>query len=196
MSTRGVYGFRKNGVDKLSYNHYDSYPSGLGNDVIEFCKSMSIKELNALYDRLEMINEDIPPTPEQIDFCKPWTNLNVSNESTSDWYCLLHGAQGNLSAYKDGLRYMLDSDYFIKDSLFCEYGYIVNLDNNTLEFWEGFQKKPQEGNRYGTEVKESIDEKTKYYPCNLSLTFSLENIPDDAVDQMNTVSKDEMEEGM
>lgn len=30
MSTRGIYGFRKNGEDKLTYNHYDSYFSYLG----------------------------------------------------------------------------------------------------------------------------------------------------------------------
>ena len=36
MSTRGIYGFRKNGEDKLTYNHYDSYFSYLGENIINF----------------------------------------------------------------------------------------------------------------------------------------------------------------
>jgi len=30
MGTRGAYGFRKNGIDKVTYNHFDSYPEQLG----------------------------------------------------------------------------------------------------------------------------------------------------------------------
>ena len=35
MGTRGLYGFRKNGIDKLTYNHLDSYPDWLGKKVVE-----------------------------------------------------------------------------------------------------------------------------------------------------------------
>lgn len=35
-----------------------------------------------------------------------------------------------------------DNNDFILDSLSCEWGYILNLDNNTLEVWKGFQKYP------------------------------------------------------
>ena len=36
---------------------------------------------------------------------------------------------------------MINSNDFIKNSLFCEYGYIINLDNKSLEFWIGISKK-------------------------------------------------------
>ena len=61
---------------------------------------------------------------------------------TDDWYCLLRHAQGDLNVYKNGLRYMIDNHDFIKDSLFCEYAYIINLDTKRLEFYVGFQKTP------------------------------------------------------
>lgn len=36
MGTRGAFGFRLNGQDKVMYNHFDSYPGGLGNDVVKW----------------------------------------------------------------------------------------------------------------------------------------------------------------
>jgi hypothetical protein len=167
MGTRGVVGFRKNGVDKLMYNHFDSYPSGLGAKVIGFLMDTSVEEMLTIFDKIEMIDEHSKPTAQQIEECKRWTDLKVSKQTTNDWYCLLREAQGELGAFKEGLRYMLEANDFIKDSLFCEYGYIVNLDDNVLEFWEGYQEKPQEGNRYGTEASEG------YYPCRLVKTYPL-----------------------
>ena len=36
MGTRGLWGFRKDGKDKLTYNHFDSYPDCLGHTIVEF----------------------------------------------------------------------------------------------------------------------------------------------------------------
>ena len=30
---------------------------------------------------------------------------------------------------------MLDDENFLNDNLFCEYGYIINLDENTLDIY-------------------------------------------------------------
>ena len=50
MSTNGIYGFRKNGEDKLTYNHCDSYFSYLGENIINFVKETPLQELNKIYD--------------------------------------------------------------------------------------------------------------------------------------------------
>ena len=39
MGTRGIVGFVSGGQEKLTYNHSDSYPSGLGVAVLEWAKS-------------------------------------------------------------------------------------------------------------------------------------------------------------
>lgn len=62
MGTRGCYGFRKNGMDKLTYNHYDSYPDYLGKIMATFCKETSLDEMNEIYDRLILVNENDKPT--------------------------------------------------------------------------------------------------------------------------------------
>jgi len=39
MSTRGLYGFIENGEYVATYNHSDSYPSGLGSEFLTACKN-------------------------------------------------------------------------------------------------------------------------------------------------------------
>lgn len=168
MGTRGCYGFRKNGTDKLTYNHFDSYPSYLGEIMVKFCKETSIKEMNEIFDKIILVDESSMPTKEQIAECIKFYDGTVSNQTPDDWYCLLRNAQGNPSAYKTGLKYMTDCADFIKDSLFCEYAYIINLDTNCLEFWIGFQREPSYGNRYGTEDDRG------YYPCKMASYYPIE----------------------
>ena len=189
MGTRGLYGFRKNGVDKLTYNHWDSYPDCLGHDVVEFCKSTSIKEMNEIFDRIVLVEEDGTPTKKQIVECMEFYDEGVGTGRVDDWYCLLRESQGDLNAYKNGLKYMIDNGEFIKDSLFCEYAYIINLDTNCLEFWVGFQKEPREGNRYGMETHDNMD---KYYPCNMYSYYALDTdkTVQEIVDDMNVRSNE------
>lgn len=218
MGTRGTYGFRKGGKDKLTYNHYDSYPDGLGAEVVQFVRDTPVQELNDIFDRLIMVEEDDTPTPEQIAECARFTDLSVSSHPTKDWYCLLRNAQGKLSALREveqhqpsgpfpfteggvflpnvpvpnALRYMIDQSEFIKDSLFCEHGYIINLDTNELEYWLGFQRHgPQKGNRYGDKKPADWTPKysgdSYYYPCALVGRWPLAELPPDIVTQMDVI---------
>ena len=160
----------KTTVFELSYKD-DSLGDPLINDYHAVgIGATTFEELNKIYDNLILVNEDDIPTKEQ------WKHLNECNiekpeksvytlvkkeNDLIDWYSALRDFQGNLNIYKSGLKYMTNSNDFIKNSLFCEYGYIINLDNKSLEFWIGFQKKPQKNNRYGITKFEG------YYPCKL-----------------------------
>ena len=187
MGTRGLYGLRKDGIDKVTYNHWDSYPDVLGFNVSEFCANTSFENLVKIYNNIYLVNEGSTPTSEQRDWCVQCGlyNENVSTRSEEDWYCLLRNIQGDLERLKElalnGKAYMIDNQSFIRDSLFCEYAYIINLDTKMLEFWTGFQKTPQEGNRYGRTDAQG------YYPCKLTLQIPLDEIKsaDDAVKLMN-----------
>ena len=189
MSTRGCYGFRKNGVDKLTYNHFDSYPDCLGKIMVEFCKETSIEEMSEIFDRIILVNEENKPTKEQIEECKKYYNGNVGDCTIEDWGCLLRETQGHPNVYKNGLRYMIDDHDFIKNSLFCEYAYIINLDTNSLEFWVGFQNEPDVTNRYGFEKEDG------YYPCKIVAYYPIEpeyidqHDVQEYVDDMNKLCK-------
>jgi hypothetical protein len=184
MGTRGIYGLRKGGVDKLTYNHYDSYPEGLGADIVRFCENHTLEQLHEIFDKIILVDEETKPTAEQIEEIKKY-NRNLSGHTDDEWYNLLRNTQGDLSVYDSECRYMIDSREFIKDSLFCEYGYIINLDEEILEYWEGFQSRPQCYNRYGETAN------GEYYPCKLRETFSLNNLPSNVVEIMQKLANDE-----
>lgn len=177
MSTKGLYGVRKNGVDKLTYNNADSYPSWLGDQIIMFIKENSNEKLNKFFDLVKVVDENIPPRIEDIDVCvrNGYTDLDVSARSVGDWYCLTRELQGNFKVYSSLINleqtiYMIDNHEFIYDSLFCEYAYIINLDDNTLEYYVGFQQKPDKENRYG------IKSRNNYYPCKMLKAYPLDEI--------------------
>lgn len=157
MGTRGLYRFHKNGIDKLTYNHLGSYPDSLGKKIVEFCKCAGRDGMNSLFDHIELVSEDAKPTQKQIEYCMAH-DLGVDG---GDWYWTLRPNQGcpeNWLPFIDsGSKvYMIDNLSFIKDSLFCEYAYIVNLDTDQLEFYCGFQHKPDETNRYGCEEDRGV----------------------------------------
>lgn len=178
MGTSAMYGFYKNGVTKATYSHWDGYPDGLGENVVEFIKSTTVNELNQIFDKLIMIDSNTKPTVEQIENCLPYFNGSVSTGKTDEWYCLLHKTQGDLNVYKTDLKYMIDDSNFIKSSLFCEWAYVINLDENVLEVYEGFQKEPQK-NRY-----EKTESNNDYYNCALIKTFDLNNIPSNWTEEL------------
>ena len=146
MSTRGYMGIQKKGEMKGQYNHFDSYIEGLGKDIIKTLNSIPkedlISKLNEVYDNIILINEDDKPTQEMIDYAveNGLYDSNVSSRSTDDLYCLFHGTQGRLDLYLKGLKYMLNGNDFLDDDLFCEYGYVINLDDNTLDFYQNGRK--------------------------------------------------------
>jgi len=138
MSTRGYVGIRKNEIDKGGYNHFDSYPTGLGESVLTFIKDNTIESLNSIYDRIVMKDNagDV------------WNDeKNEINESFEE--------------YND----------FLFDSLFCEYAYIINLDENILEFYIGFNKNPEADGRYAYKIGER-----GYCGVRLAKTMKLEDI--------------------
>lgn len=178
MGTSAMYGFYKNGVTKATYSHSDGYPAGLGSEIVDFIKDTPVNELNQIFDKIVMVDRNKKATAKQIENCIEYFNKYVSTKKPTDWYCLLHGSQGNLNAYKSDLKYMVDSSDFIKDSLCCEWAYIINLDENRLEVYEGFQTEPQK-NRY--ELTESDND---YYNCALIKTFDLNNIPSNWTEEL------------
>lgn len=179
MGTRGSVGFRANQQDKVQYNHFDSYPEGLGSEVLAFLQSSSFEQLKDIAENIVLVNENTPPTKKQIKDCEQWTDLSVSTRSTNEWYCLLRNAQGNLNAYKDGLKYMLDGQSFLLDSLFCEYAYIINTDEGVLEFYSGFNKKARKtkGRYAGRQPeRENNGYTNEYYGVALIKRYPLEDI--------------------
>lgn len=198
MSTRGLYGFRFKGVDKITYNAFDSDPGTLGYNFMIFCSHKGIEGLKSFFEAVILVNNEVPPTLEQVKYCKKngWFEEQVYTESSSpeqDWKCLLYKLQGDFAKYDSLLAqnekiYMLDNISFIRDSE-CDFAYIVNLDEEILEYYIGWQENPDSNNRYGTEKNELGN-----YPCKMVAKIPLKKINDTSfisllVDVLNPIGQ-------
>ena len=135
---------------------------------------------------LQVVDEESKPTKEQIQryvdlgYCNTEVGGKVAAGGNPDWYQLLRKTQGAEwfdEVYDNFQEHIIDGSGFIKDSLFCEHAYIINLDTMELEYWKGFQHKPQKGNRYGeTAPTPSYKGQEAYYPCALMKTYPLKTI--------------------
>lgn len=196
MGTRGVFGFYLDGQEKVAYNHWDSYPDGLGVQIhnsIAIMNAVGRDKVLANVRAIELVNEDKPPTDAQVARVAEWADTDhlgtvygdlLGNGAESwkagnrqrGWYEVLHAAQGNLGVYMAGLPFMLDAGTFLEDSLFCEWGYVANFDTNKLEVWRGFQHSPQENRHKITEPSDNIG--SGYYNCRILIEFDLNDMPD------------------
>lgn len=176
MGTRGAIGFRLDGEDKITYNHFDSYPGGLGSTILtEICGKKDWNKVKENVRRIVLVTNDTPPTDAEIAANAKWADLGVSEQSFEDWYCLLREAQGTLEPYMTGeLPLMFDSTSFVLDSLFCEYAYIINLDDGVLEFYKGFNSDPNAPGRYASLQRER---KGEYFGVALVETVPLSDFP-------------------
>ena len=55
MSTRGAVGLIFNNEEKIGYNHFDSYPEGLGNEILTFLKGKTIDELKSIFSNITLV---------------------------------------------------------------------------------------------------------------------------------------------
>lgn len=177
MSTRGTFGVVIDGQTKAGYNHCDSYPDYLGRHVIRDIRELledhgHIDKVKELARNLKSVSDDTPPTKEDIETLAQFTDLSVGNQTTEEWYNLLRNLQGELkqtlvTGYIDD-----DGGEFLKDSLFCEYGYLANLDTQKLEIYKGFQKTKPTKTRYQTDEPDPQG----FWPCELVMEVSFSDI--------------------
>lgn len=144
MGTRGILGFiTPEGEVRGSYNHFDSYPSGLGRELQE-----QVRKLEPSWDHLRTAlaemrwvgGSDEPTTNAERAKYAPLTDGKVS--SGTDWYSILRHAQGRLDLMLEHRIAVANHD-FARDSLFCEWGYLFDLGNEEVVILEGFNRDPE-----------------------------------------------------
>ncbi len=207
MSTRGVYGLFKNGMDKVLYNHFDSYPTVLGNNILDFIVNNDNDRLNEIFDTIRVVRNNDIPTKEDVNkvvdlltmeklekeligkvvftkddgriegYNKEIENENDIIEFLKENYYNLLSLVPTEDFFENGLGIFEDYTSFIGDSLFCEYAYIMNLDTNSLEFYIGGNKKPT-GNRFSKYTKNN---ENSYVECRLMLSIPFDVIRDNKV---------------
>ena len=119
MSTRGLFSFRFNGQDYVTYHPSDSYPEGLGSWLVHFAQRRlaTDAEIEAFGTKLEAL-EWRAPSPAQGRPCRGFLG-----------YELLEGiAEGRIT-------WMFQDPDLVRTCLDCEFAYLLDLDAGVLEFW-------------------------------------------------------------
>jgi hypothetical protein len=182
MGTRGLTGFVVNNQIKAGYQQFDSYPGGVGVEVLNFCRTLdkpdSLIELRKKVMALKVVPENGNPTPEQFAELKKNGFADSGVSTGSDWYAALRNTQGKpAEILRSG--FVTDSASFGNDSLFCEWAYVIDTDNNMLEVYKGFQtEKPETGRWKDAEPSESFGDR-KYYGVALVALYRLSALPTD-----------------
>lgn len=203
MGTRHLISAHIDGEYKLAqYGQWDGYPSGQGLSVLKFLKSADLESFKRNLKTCSYITDD--------EWNKLWEDIGVdvskekyvSTEVAERFYS--RNPQFNRDMGADILNYITQSSSsiklrnsidFVKDSLFCEWAYVIDFDKGTLEVFQGFNQSPLDSTErfYTEEVpKKSVGGET-YYPVKLCATFELVNLPTKE-DFLNTCEPLEEEE--
>ena len=160
MSTRGALIIRRGGEEKAIDIRSDAYPSGAGVDIADLIKTT---DMNEIFDILTVYDEwDMPDDGKESN----------TEETQSFSYCRCRLAVKN----KKRICVSPETADKVKNSLFCEYAYLIDLDKDELMFFVGGQTKPQEGNPFGMEPVRIKWVCYDYYPCRLAAVFDLKYI--------------------
>jgi len=158
MGTRNLTMVIKDGQPRIAqYGQWDGYPEGQGVNTLTFLRTANLERFKSQLDKCHLSKE-------------------VSEDSVFD--SRDHGA-GILSLVNevemDEIP-LYDSSGFAEDSLFCEWAYVIDLDKNVLEVYEGFNKSPlAETERFFYLQKENGD--NGYYPIKHVTSFPLSELP-------------------
>jgi len=176
MTKKGLFGFQKNGVRKVTYSHRDSHLKGLGRKVVRLCRNYSLDQLNKLYDELILVEEDDNMTEDQKQVYKKYLPPECWNEEL-DWTSVLKYSRDITAPILDGFKYLIEYGSFF-GSMRCRWIYMINLDNNMLEISKyGFEVTGQESDI----VDPSVTYPKERGPI-LVGHFPLDDIPDDWVE--------------
>lgn len=184
MGTRHLICVVKDDEYKVAqYGQWDGYPSGQGLGILDFLKNeMDRETFEKKVSEISFLTKE--ESQIRWDECgangEKWVSIEVSDkyrklypencrDTGSDILLLIQESDKPLK--------LVDSLDFAGDSLFCEYAYVIDLDKNTYEVYEGFNQKPLDKDERFISLERESKHGEKYYPVKHLISFRLNNLP-------------------
>lgn len=205
MGTRNLVCVVLNHEYKIAqYGQWDGYPSGQGLTLLHFLRDRMDK--NLFLTKLTCLarwvtDEEVKEAWAKAGHTKdkgPFVSFDTVAiyDKFMPFHSRDHGAKV-LEMIQDAPEepiLLRDSHDFAADSLFCEYAYVVDFDNNTFEVYKGFNEKlldPLDPKERFSDL-EPADKNSSYYPVRHWHTFDLKALPTD--EEFLAILQDETEE--
>jgi hypothetical protein len=182
----------KNQTKVAQYGQWDGYLAGQGVTILEFLKKINNKNIVSRWEDSQTDNNirlltyyDIEKFKQKIAMLKWLTSeqaddieryANIHNDWQKKYPYLSRDTGGKLLEMiyeSNDILGLTNSESFAGDSLFCEWGYVVDLDKNVFEVYKGFNKeKLTEKDRfYG------LFSNNSYHPIKIAKSYSLFDLP-------------------
>ena len=143
-----------------NYGQWDGYLEGQGQDILDFIKNT---DMNVFKDKVRLctflFGEDLQEIVLNGDWTKTYPHL--TRDAGAKILDMILKSDKGLT--------LIDSTDFAGDGLFCEFAYVLDLDNEMLEVYTGFHKTPvPEGERFHYLMKPDEE----YSPVKLQFKMS------------------------
>ncbi len=189
MGTRNLTMVVKDGKIKVAqYCQWDGYPTGQGIDLVKFIQTkLHMNEFKTAIDQCAFIG--------QSEIERRWkavgaddsgfVNSMVADKFEQRWPELSRNTGANVLELiqNAGVRELADDTNFAKDSLFCEWVYVVNLDKEMVEVYQGYNKKRLKKterfyflqDKKGTKFTPSYPGQERFYPVKLLRAYTFQD---------------------
>ena len=194
MGTRNLTCVVKDGDYRIAqYGQWDGYPSGQGLTALRFVRdTMDRPRFDDALRRVRWVtDEEVQAAYVKAGAAPDATFVSMTVVERFDKIFPLlnrdHGAKIlSLAQAATGDIPLRDGHDFARDSLFCEWAYVVDLDQNTFEVYTGFNKAPVPENERFARLEKDGD----YYAIRHVATFPLDALPsDDAFPRSDRASR-------
>lgn len=181
MGTRNLTAVMVDGEYKIAqYGQWDGYPSGQGVTALRFLLETDLDKFKQTMRAASFISDD-----EWHEIIENHTDEGrVIYGSAHEKYWkenLSHldrdiGA-GVLKVAGDGVVSKFKNELaFAGNSLFCEYAYVIDLDAEIFEIYEGFNKEPITDGRF-VSGDPALEKEEGYEPIRLIKSYRLNDLP-------------------
>jgi hypothetical protein len=184
MGTRNLTCIIKDGLFRVAqYGQWDGYPSGAGAYILNFLNNQD--NIQLLENALERVKFYADGELEQkLDKAGMNCGIVVGSEQEREYQKQFFWTDRDLR-YKildalinrDDPIIMLDNQLdFAGDSLFCEWAYVIDLDQMTLGIYKGFNEDPKADNGVFSGIVPTDDE-GRYQTVALVKNYPLDDLP-------------------
>jgi hypothetical protein len=180
MSTQGIIGFVVDGDEKIGEIASDAYPSGVGLDTLRWLRPQDPSTLRKAARKVRVVEFHARPTAADIAkldsrvlaILRDWK----IDPSTTEWGEVLRPLAGS-PMWALVAQVIADASEFALDSLYTEWGYVIDLDRDVLEAYQGVQRVPH---RHGRFARRPVPAVAKgYWPLALVAEWPLTQLPTD-----------------